>query len=258
MKKLSSFIFSDVDPSRKLMKKSFLTILLLSVLAGPVLADGVTFTKPSGGEVWGKKTQKMITYNFAKVSLGYFIDLYRNGVFVGHIAFHFAPVQYTVGIHNDPWVVGKITDDYDKTFYAAYGSGYTIRVMPDTSGPSGYSNSFTIGINIRFIKYIKEIRYAHLPKPDVCPQCIILDLTDLRTKLIKLDEPVTVGLFWKGKMVVNFGKIGKGRGFDRKLQIKLKPRVLATLKRGEKFELRLFTTGRNKQKLHYQAVRPIK
>jgi hypothetical protein len=233
------------------MKKISLFILLLSIIVLPALADDTTFSSPAGGEVWGRGTTHTITYTFSTPwEHNYQIVLLRNGVFVGYIAF-FNYYFYAAKTYNQPWLVGKVEDEQGNEIWVPYGSGYTIGTK--YYGMFGVSNPFTIGVNLTGLVRFKRIFFAIPPQPGGCPQCLILDLKALREELINLDEPVTVRLYWHGKMAANLGKIGKGQKFAAKLQVKLEPDALAAVKRGEEFELQVFT-GRN-QLLHSQSVR---
>jgi hypothetical protein len=231
------------------MKKGLLIIVLLFVLAAPALADDTTFSHPAGGEVWLKGTMHTITYTFSQQMNSYDLVLLRNGVIVGTIAYH--NYYYPAGVYNQQWQAGMI----DEGDWAPCGSGYYIGVSTGGSPtPHGISNTFTIFcFDPAIFAKIKSLKLIPLPGPRGCPECFILDLKDLREELVKLDLRVGVGLFLKGRMVADLGKIGKGQGFAAKLQVKLEPRALAAAKRGEEFELQLLS-GRN-QLLQSHPVR---
>lgn len=224
------------------MKKCFLTLLLLSVLVAPVLADDTTFTSPAGGETWVRGSLHTITYVFSKESPMYEVCLFRNGAFVGYVSFH--TYSGYNGVMNEQWEVGKVKDESEVVSWAPCGSGYTLCVGCYGSGPPphGVSMAFTIRcFDYSFLVKITKIYYFRLPKPGDCPQCLILDLKDLREELIKLKEPVMAGLYWRNSQVAKLGRIGNGQGWPGRLQVKLEADALTAMGRGAEFELRLFS-----------------
>jgi hypothetical protein len=230
------------------MKKISLSILLLSIIVVPALADDTTFSSPAGGEVWVRGTTHMISITYSEDVGNRWIILSRNGVRVGFIVYSTFPVAAGV-VDSRSWEVGKLMDEAGDPIWAPYGSGYTISVI----GHGGPSNPFTIFFDFSILAKFKKVFYTLPPDPGGYPQCLILDLKALREELINLDEPVTVRLYWHGKMAANLGKIGKGQKFSAKLQVKLEPDALAAAKHEKEFELQVFA-GRN-QLLHSQSVR---
>ena len=230
------------------MKKIFFVMLFLLVFAAPALADNATFSSPAEGEKWVRGTDRTITYTFTQEISWYALALIRNGTQVGTFSYH--NYTYSPGVYNYTWKVGYIDEAADM---APPGSGYQIGfICGDAPCPVGISKKFTISFDFSLLEKIKKIYYVPLPKPNVCPQCIILDLAALREALIRLHEPVAAGLYLKGGIAANLGNIIKGHELSGKLQIKLEPDAWAAMKHGEEFELRLFN-GHN-QLIHSQAV----
>jgi hypothetical protein len=240
------------------MKKGLLTILLLSVLVAPLLANGniVTFTCPVGGESWFPGRQIKITYSFSQAVSLHYVQLYKNNVYLGPM--HTNSNSYSPGqaIILD-WPAGSIADlnthPITNVFVQA-GGGYRIAIsLINYDGPPmAFSGPFTIlDISVIFSKYNK-LAIKQVPVTGGCPECFILDLAGLRDELVQLNETMTLNLFYKGKLVANLGNIGMGKGFVAKLQVKLDADALAAVKRGDEFELRLFN-GTGKQ-INAQAV----
>jgi hypothetical protein len=231
------------------MKKAFFTLLLLSFLVMPIRANNITFTSPAGGEVWVRGSQKMITFNLADDAPGYEMVLKRNGVFVGYV--YANSYGENAGVINRPWEVGKVKNEDEIVIWAPIGSGYTLCAGCWGSGPPPYgvSNSFSIGFDFTFIGKFKQI--AMVPELG-CPECFVLDLKDLREELVKLDDQVVVGLYWRNEKIASFGKIGKGQGWPGKQEIRLEPGPKASMSRGGEFELRIFTD--HHQLLHSQKI----
>lgn len=244
------------------MKRVFLSLLLLFVLVAPILANQVIFTSPAGGEVWYRGQKGWVTFGFSMPIIHHFVALYRNGVYLGdmaHGSWDFSNGQ----TFSFAWTVGRVTETWDYTTHVWVPSGnYTLGVgtfqgnsplESDYQNPMGFSQPFTIiDLSVFFAKYNKLV-LGQVPVTGGCPECFILDLAGLRDELIQLKETMTLNLYWKGKLVANLGNIGMGKGFAAKLQVKLGADALAAVKRGEEFELRLFS-GRNLL-LHTQAVR---
>ena len=232
------------------MKKLFLATWLLAVVIAPVLAAGVTFTIPAGGETWMLGSMHTITYTYTAPMADDCVTLHRNGVLVGYI-FH-SGVTYNPGsVVSHPWMVGKLVDLENNVSWAPPGSGYTIRAgQMAQSDHGGFSNPFTIGIDLSAILKIRKILYVIPPQPGRggCPQCLTLDLGALREELGKLNEPLTAELLLRGKLAVSLG-----RGFASRLQVRFEPWALEALKRGEEFELRLLNSAG--QQVHAQAIR---
>jgi len=217
------------------MRKAFFTLLFLSFLVVPVLADNATFSSPAEGDVWVRGTNRTITYTFSQEISWYALALFRNGTKVGTFSYH--NYTYPPGVYNQPWKVGYIDESAD---LAPAGSGYQIGfICGDAPCPIGISKTFTISYDFTLLEKIKRIPYASLPRPVDCPQCIFLDLSALREALIQLHEPVAAGLYLRRMMVANLGQVGKGPGMAVKLQVKLGPEALAAVKNGEEFELRV-------------------
>ena len=230
------------------MKKCFLSLLLLSVLVAPLLAGDVIFTNPAGGEIWLMGTEQTLKFKLP-VDIGYlWMTLDRPDGAGGWIIYSMFPREK--GWQTYTWTVGNVMDEDGNPVSVPYGSGYTIRI-PNLGSSS---NPFTISPNfVKIFSGLKYIQFTPIHDPVNCPQCGVLDLAALREALIKLHEPVIVGLYWRGRPVAEFGQIGQNRGFDAKLQVKLEPDALAAMNRGEEFELRLL--NKRGQLLHSQAVR---
>jgi hypothetical protein len=237
------------------MKKSLLGILLLSILAIPALAVCVAFTSPAGGETFVRGSMHCITYTVTLTLPPNRIVLKRDGVLVGNIIPHNHSVP--PGVMKVTWDMGMVFDNNGTDIIAPYGGGYTICCVDyvNMENSFGCSNSFSIGPEKIDFPGINKIQYSWLPRPGDCPQCLILDLAELRQELVKLDVDAAVGLFLKGGLAADLGKIGKGQVFAPRLQVKLSPEALAAMKRGEEFELRLLG-GRNRL-IHVQAVRLV-
>lgn len=220
---------------------------------GPVKTKGnVTYTSPAGGEYWFKGTTHALIYSFSQ-ALGYHIvTLKRDGARLGIIRHASFPANAGEVI-NYPWQVGEVTDDDGNPVSVPSGRGYCIAAglmsgMVD-------SKRFTIGPDVSALVKFERIYYVPLSIPGGCPQCFILDLNVLREELVKLNEPVEVGLYRQGKTVADLGKIGRGRKMADKLQVKLEPEALAAMNRGEKFELRLFIGS--DRLVHSQSLRLV-
>jgi hypothetical protein len=224
------------------MKRICLVLLVLFVTSVPVLADNATFSCPAGGEVWLRGADKMITYTFSEEISWYCLVLMRDGVVLGAISnvYHYS---YPPGEYHFLWKVGEADVS---SGWAPPGSGYQIGFeCGDAPCPVGISQPFSIScIDPAFLRKIKTLTFTPLPKPGGCPQCFVLDLAALREELVKLDEFVVAALYWQGRQVAEFGRIGKGKGFAAKLQVKLGAEAMAAMKRGEEFELKLFAGRR--------------
>jgi hypothetical protein len=209
---------------------------------GQLQALGVTFTTPAGGESWLPGRPITITYSFWMDTNYHCLMLCRDKVPVGLILSTTIPLS-AGQTGTRPWQVGLVCTGMVEPgceHWAPPGE-YTIGVytVPGAE-PRYFSKPFTIlDISPLFTRYNK-IYYGVLPSPGDCPECLILDLPGLHEEMVNSEYALTAGLYWNGRPIADLGKFGKGQGFPAKLQIKLEPAALAAMKRGEKFELRLF------------------
>jgi hypothetical protein len=220
------------------------------------VAQGVTFTTPAGGESWLPGRPITITYKFWTDMEYHSLTLCRDKVRVGWILSTTIPLP-AGQIGTKAWQVGHVWEQVEPGGDIWVPSGeYTIGVgtVPGAE-PKYFSEPFTILDLSPFFTRYNKIYYSHLPTPGDCPECLILDLPGLHEEMVNSEYAMAAGLYFKGKLVANMGKFGKGQGFPAKLQIKLEPGALAAVKGGEEFELRLFD-GAGKQ-IHSQRTQLV-